>query len=199
MSVIIAGRFQQQSEVEDGIEELLRAGFGREQISSFYVNPPGMHDNYPMGGDNDRSVGAHESDKRVARGAAAGAAIGVAATPFLGPVGAVTGGLLGAHVGGLVGGLSEMKEQGETGEDGEEADNVDPLRHAGMMVAIAIDGNDQEERAISLLQSLGAVDIERSDGTITDGDWIDFDPTSLPHLVHHSSDRSRTTEPNRRA
>ena len=199
MSVIIAGRFSQQSEVQDSMEELLRAGFGREQISAFYVNPPGMHDNYPMGGDHDRSPGAHESDKGIARGAAAGAAVGVAATPFLGPVGAVTGGLLGAHIGGLVGGLSEMKERGETGEEGEDADNADPLRHAGMMLAIAIDGSEQEDRAINLLQSLGAADIERSEGTITDGDWVDFDPTSLPHLVHHSAGQPRSAGPGRRA
>lgn len=183
MSTIIAGRFQQQSTVDDATEELVRVGFPRESIASFFVNPPGQHDVYPYGGDHEESAGAHESRKGIVKGAAAGAAVGAAATAFLGPVGAVTGALLGAHVGGLVGSLSEMKEKGEVGEHGEDADNAAPLRHSGLMLAVSLGEHDNESQAVNVLRAFGAEDIERAQGTITEGDWTDFDPVSTPQLI----------------
>lgn len=197
MTTIIAGRLQQQSSVEETIQELVRAGFALDRIASFYVNPPGQHDAYPIGGDHAVSPGAKQTDKGAALGVAAGAAAGFAAAPFLGPVGAVTGGLLGAHVGGLVGGLSEMKESGEAGEHAEDIDNVAPLRHAGLLVATAIDNTDQEDSVVRLFRAMGATDIERAEGTIENGDWVDFDPVSPPALVAYAPESTRTEGPNR--
>ena len=193
MTIIIAGRFQQQAEVENAIEELARAGFARERISAFYVNPPGQHDIFPIGGDRAISPGAKESGKGVAVGAAAGAAVGVAATPFLGPVGTVTGGLLGAHVGGLVGSMASMKERGEAGEHAEDIENTAPIRKSGMMVAVAADGH--EDRAINLLRSLGAADIERAEGTMENGEWIDFNPVAPPALLEQAPQQPKPGKP----
>ncbi|OWW19580.1 hypothetical protein [Noviherbaspirillum denitrificans] len=190
MSTIIAGRFQQQLQIEHTIEELVSAGFARDRISAFYVNPPGQHDSFPIGGDHAESAGAHESGKGVAMGAATGAAVGLAAAPFLGPVGAVTGSLVGAHLGGLAGGLSQMKEAGETGEHNEDADNVAPVRHSGMLLAVALDNQDDEDKAADLLRSLGAVELERAEGTIEGGDWTDFDPTATPHILYRAQQQS---------
>lgn len=198
MSTIIAGRFQQQTQIEHTIEELVRAGFARERISAFYVNPPGQHDSYPIGGDHAESAGAHESGKGVAMGTATGAAVGAAATSFLGPVGAVTGGLVGAHVGNLVGSLSKMKERGETGEHGEDADNAVPIRHSGLLLAIAVDSADNVDHAANLLRSMGAVELEHAEGTIENGDWTDFDPTATPHLLQHAPQQPRPSGPNQR-
>lgn len=198
MTAIIAGRFQQQSETEDAIEELQHAGFARERISVFYLNPQGQHSIYPIGGDRAVSPGAQESDKGVAAGAAAGAAAGLAAAPFLGPVGAITGGLVGAHVGGLIGGMSQMKEQGETGEHAEDVENAAPVRHAGMYVAVAADGQEQEERSIRTLRALGAADIERAAGTIADGDWSDFNPVAPPVLIDNLREQRRAAASPRR-
>ncbi|HYD60305.1 MAG TPA: hypothetical protein VEC35_08115 [Noviherbaspirillum sp.] len=192
MSTIIAGRFQQQTQVEHTIEELVRAGVGRDRISAFYVNPPGQHDHYALGGDHAISAGAHESIKGVATGAVTGAAVGLAATPFLGPVGAITGGLLGAHVGGLVGSLAKMKEQGETGAHGEDADNAEPVRHSGLLLAVGVGGHDDEDRVADLLRSFGAAEIESAEGTIENGDWVDFDPTAPPHFVQYVPRQTRT-------
>lgn len=188
MSTIIAGRFQQQASIEEATEELVRAGFARECIASFFVNPPGQHDAYPIGGDHAESAGAHTSRKGVVKGAATGAVVGAAATAFLGPVGSVTGALLGAHVGGLMGSLSEMKERGETGEHGEDADNAMPIRKSGLMLAVSVSDHDNEDHAIHVLRSLGAEDIERAEGTIRDGDWTDFDPISTPALLQPPPD-----------
>lgn len=183
MARIIAGRFQEQTEIEHAMEELLRAGFSRDRISSFFVNPAGQHDVYPIGGDRAMSPGAKESDKGAATGVAAGAAAGVAATPILGPLGPVTGGLVGAYVGGLVGGLSQMKEKGDIGEHAEDPENAAPVRRSGMLLAVAVGDDEHEDQAINLLRSLGAQDLERADGTIVDGDWSDFDPVASPSLI----------------
>ncbi|MGE5651643.1 MAG: hypothetical protein ACM34A_15725 [Bacillota bacterium] len=181
-STIIAGRFQQQTEVDDTVAELLRAGFARENISTFFVNPAGQHDTYPIGGDRMESPGAEQSRKGVATGAAVGAAAGVAAAPFLGPVGAVTGGLVGAHVGGLVGSMSQMKEKEDSGVP---LDAQDPRaqRQSGMLVAVAVADGAQEDQAIHALRAAGAVDIERAQGTIANGDWSDFNPLDTPDLI----------------
>jgi hypothetical protein len=182
MQTIIAGRFQQQSEVQQALAEMLRAGFEEDQITSFYVNPPGMHDRYAIGGDHDKSSGAEESDKGtssgMATGGAVGAAVGAATTPLTGPLGAVTGALVGAHLGNLVGTLEQMKDDGEKNESAEA-----PLRHAGMVVAVSVPEPSKESVAIAVLRTLGAADIEKAEGTIADGDWTDFDPVAPPSLV----------------
>jgi hypothetical protein len=182
MSTIIAGRFQQQSEVQHAIGELRRAGFANERISSFFVNPAGQHDVFPIGGDRGESPGAKETGKGVAAGAAAGAALGAATAPILGPVGPVTGGLVGAHVGGLVGSLSQMKEKGDEGEAADK-ENAEPLRQSGMLVAVSVADREHEDRAIGVLRSLGAADLERAQGTIENSDWRDFNPLAPPALI----------------
>src|SRR5690606_36735755 len=57
MATIIAGRFAQQEEVQHAIAALQQAGAPAAQITSFYVNPQGQHDLYPVGGDRDESPG----------------------------------------------------------------------------------------------------------------------------------------------
>lgn len=173
MANIIAGRFDEQAQVEHATAELVRAGFAPDHISSFYCGSAGRHDTTPIGGDQNISPGAEDSDKGVAAGAAVGATVGIASAPLLGPVGPVAGGLLGAHLGSLVGSLSQM----------DEAEESPPIRHAGMVVAVEVMGGENETRAIDILRSLGALDIERATGTIADGDWSDFDPVSVPQLV----------------
>jgi len=180
---IIAGRLDEQSKVEKVVEQLQRAGFAREHISSFYVNPQGQHDVYPIGGDRQESPGAKEAGKGMAAGAATGAAVGIAAAPLLGPVGPAAGGMVGAYVGGLIGGLSQMKEKGDPGERSEDAPNAQPIREAGMLVAVAVDDPAQEEHAIDMLRAAGASDIERAEGTIDNGDWSDFNPLAAPDRI----------------
>jgi hypothetical protein len=184
MSTIIAGHLQTQPQVQQAIAELTRAGFRSERIASFYVNPPGQHDMTPIGGDYDRSPGAEHTGKGVAAGAAAGAAVGLAATPVIGPLGP----LVGAHVGGLVGGLAETRDSDES------PDANRPHEHrAGMMVAVAADDEALRKRAIDILRSLGAYDVEVAEGTISNGDWVDFDPRRPPEFIPGTTDRDVST------
>lgn len=68
MATVIAARMQLQDQVDQAIGELERAGFAREHIASFYVNPPGQHATYPIGGDRFESPdinGAVDSDSQA--------------------------------------------------------------------------------------------------------------------------------------
>lgn len=185
MSTIVAGHFLLQDQVENARRELMRAGFPEDQISAFYLNQPGQHDLTPIGGDRIESPGAQETPEGIAQGAATGGAVGVAigaATSVVtGPAGPIVGGLVGAHVGSLFS-LSKMKERGEHEEGGTE-NRFEP-RKAGMLVAVAVEQPDAEARALDVLRSLGSDHIEKAKGTIQNGDWTDFDPLSLPVLVH---------------
>lgn len=186
MSTIVAGHFLLQDQVEHARNELVRAGFSEERISAFYLNQPGQHDMTPIGGDNIVSAGAKESTEGVVEGAATGgavgAAIGLATSVVTGPAGPIVGGLVGAHVGSLYS-LSKMKDRGE-GEEGGHGENRYEPRKAGMLVAVALDTPDEEQRVLDVLHRLGSDHIERAHGTIENGDWTDFDPRSLPVLIH---------------
>lgn len=187
MTTIIAGRFDLQDEVARATAELEQAGFHREHIASFYFNPPGMHANFPVGGDQDESPGAEDASKGLAAGTTAGGAVGVAVgaatAPVVGPLGPALGGLVGAHVGNLIGSASQMKE-----EDQIEAEhgNQRPRRGAGMMVAVSVSDDRTRDSAIEALRRCGAQDIEVAQGTIAESDWRDFDPVSEPNLVNKS-------------
>ena len=177
MTTIIAGRFGQQDAVEDAIAALARAGAPNGQIASFYVNPPGQHDLYPVGGDRDESPGAEHSDAGSAAGigvgGAIGGAVGTATAPVTGPLGAITGALVGGHIGSLVGSLSRTQE----------ADEVPPVRQSGMLVAVTAMSEEEERQAIDTLRTAGAFDLERAEGHIENGEWVDFDPLSTPEFI----------------
>jgi hypothetical protein len=186
MSTIIAGHFQLQDEVERARTELVNAGFGADRISAFFVNQPGQHDMTAIGGDHLHSAGAKETPIGVIEGTSVGGAVGVAvgaATSVVtGPAGPIVGGLVGAHVGSLFS-FSKMKEGGESEAGGE---NQAEPRPTGMLLAVAIDGDGgeaDEKRALEVLRDLGAHHIERAEGSIVGGDWVDFDPLSMPALI----------------
>ncbi|WP_050463983.1 hypothetical protein [Herbaspirillum autotrophicum] len=182
MSSIIVGRFQLQDETEHAVDQLVLAGHPRTAIATFYLNPAGQHDLYPIGGDRDKSPGASDTDVGVVAGAGAGAVVGAGAgavlAPVTGPVGPILGTLAGAHVGALIGSLDATADS----DDGTHA-NENQVRRAGMRVAVAIVDDEQQRRVVATLRELGAVDMEYSEGSIVDGDWTDFDPLTSPHYL----------------
>lgn len=182
MSTIVAGHFQLQDQVAQARRRLAEAGFRKDQISAFYVSQPGQHSLTAIGGDNIASPGAKETPDAVAAGLAGGGAVGAAlgamTVPFTGPAGPILGALVGAHVGSLFS-FSKMKDADEV----EQGVPVPEPRHAGMLVAVALSSADEQGRAVALLRALGAHHIETAEGRIKEGDWTDFDPRSVPHIV----------------
>jgi hypothetical protein len=184
MSTIIAGHFQLQDEVAQARGALINAGFPEERICGFFLNQPGQHNLIATGGDHAVSAGAKETGRGTLEGAATGGAIGVAVgavtAPVTGPVGPIVGGLVGAHVGSLFS-FTKMKEKGEREAGGE---NQDEPRKPGMVLAVALAEPGDEARALAVLRQQGAHHLERAQGTVEQGDWIDFDPGSTPVLIH---------------
>jgi len=106
-------------------------------------------------------------------GLGAGGVIGGAAGAIAGPLGAITGALVGAHVGSLMGSLAGTDEDKD----------IPPLRKSGMLVAVGVSSETEEEKAVETFRALGATCVERSEGHIVNGDWADFDPLSLPKFI----------------
>src|SRR5688572_20821931 len=115
MSKIIAGGFETLEDANAALQRLTEAGVPREYICTYRVNPPGMHDQFPIGGDRAESPGSKHVDAGAVKGAAVGAVVGLAAgaamVPFLGPMGLAAGAGVGAYTGSLLGGLKETEKE----------------------------------------------------------------------------------------
>jgi hypothetical protein len=193
MTPIIAGRFEQEAQAERAAETLRDRGFAIEDVTVFYLNPPGQHATFPVGGDRDKSHGATHAHSGALKGAAIGGAVGLgvgaAVTPLVGPAAAVAGAGAGAYVGSLAGALSDMGEGDSAAKEAGEpppsapVDNVPMERPAGFIVAARAPEYARRVIAANVLQSVGAKDVERADGTWRMGKWVDFDPLQSPKLV----------------
>jgi hypothetical protein len=194
MTPIIAGRFDQQTQAEQAANALKREGFAEDDITLFYVNPPGQHGTFPIGGDREASPGATHAHSGAVKGAAVGTAVGLgvglAAAPLVGPAAAVVG--AGAYAGSLLGALGNTEEEPSRDEVEPRAESVArqpvaemvrPVRAAGMMVAVRAPEFARRVAAVNALRAAGALDIERSDGTWQEGQWVDFNPLKPPLLV----------------
>ena len=174
MATIIAAGFETYVEAQDALTRLERAGVDSEHLCEFRVNPPGMHDETPIGGDRRESPGAQHADSGATKGAAVGAAVGTAAgvaiTPLLGPAGIVAGAGVGAYTGSLVGGMKK-------GVDETPQPDHTTVRPAEALIAVNVDS------IIRAFEEAGAWQIERSEGRWENGQWADFNPLSPPHLI----------------
>ena len=105
-------------------------------------------------------------------GSVIGAGVGAA---IAGPIGAVAGAGVGAYTGALGGALNKL---------GDEDDTLPPSRRpAGIMVAVKPERDEAADKVIALLREHGAVAIEEAEGEWKDGQWADFDPLAVPHVV----------------
>lgn len=187
MTTIIAGRLQEQDQIQQAIAQLAEAGFAKREISSFYVSPPGRHDVSLLHNERIETIGTREvgggtggAVKGAVTGGVIGTAVGAAGTPLVGPISTAAGALLGAYVGSLVGAVAKMKEKGEAEAD---TTHPQPQRRSGMMIAVCADDAEREQVALAVLRRLGADQLERTRGTISDSEWKDFDPLAVPNLV----------------
>ena len=188
MQRIIAGRFQTKGEA-DAVAILLAQYIDTTDICIFHNNPPGQHDAYVLGGDEDADSGAEGAEKSTV-GTALGAGLAAGAIGALGgPVIALAAAATGAYVGSLGGALQGL------GAD-EDQPHAPDNRPGGIILSVRIADPLNENRVIATLRAEGAADIEQADGEWLDGDWVDFDPVAAPRLVKaqptHSGDRRST-------
>lgn len=181
MATIIAAGFENYEQSQAALARLAAEGVNDEWTCEFAVNPPGMHDQTPIGGDHDKSAGAEHAHGGAAKGLAAGAAIGAVAgaaiTPLIGPAGIVAGAGVGAYTGSLVGGM-------KAGVDKEVQPDDTVVRPAETLVAVNADmAGIDGDRIVRLFEECGAWQIERAEGTWADGEWSDFNPVLPPNLI----------------
>ena len=183
MSLIIAGRFQTFPAAESTAQRLFARGFVEEDVTLFFVNPSGQHARYPVGGDVGTDAGASDAPKGAGKGVTIGAVIGaivgaaifaIFKSPLL--VSVIAAGV-GAYVGSLAGAMSHTKKKPTTAAHAEE-----PARHAGVLVAVHVSPETQDQAATALREA-GGMDIERASGRWKQGRWSDFDPLQPPHPV----------------
>ncbi|WP_455288538.1 hypothetical protein [Cupriavidus necator] len=196
MSAIIAGRFDSFATAETMASRLRARGFADKDLNLFYVNPPGQHAVYPLGGDHAADAGARKSGfgaiAGVLLGAAVGAAVGaalisaVSATPPLSILVMVFAIGLGAYLGSLAGALALARNARRDPLTGQT-----PVRNAGVVLAAHVTSGDTATVA-SLLRQGGAKDVERADGHWVDGRWVDFDPLVPPVPVEAAEARERS-------
>src|SRR5688572_31459067 len=175
MSRIICGMYDRTVDADAALDSLKREGFQRAEVDAFYVSPPGQHAMTPLGGD-----APHSSEG--SRGAGFGAGIGAV-------VGALIGGAagwlfsdaliviplaagLGAYLGSFAGTMARVRSGRRLSASVEH-----PLEpRGGRMIAVLVDRQGTEPRAIEVLKSHGARDVRRAEGQWANGSWRDFDP-----------------------
>ena len=199
MPNIIAGRFIEQAEAEAAMARLEKARFPRDAMASFFVNAPGQHDRFPIGGDEDESPGTeHAAAEAIssAVGGGIGVAVGLVTLPVLGPIAPLAGAAVGAYVGSFIGALDSM--QANDTPNASTAVAPQEPRKSGMMVAVLASATAGREQAISVLRSCGASDVEQAQGNIRGRAWADFDPLTPVAVVDRcmiGSGRNAATAP----
>jgi hypothetical protein len=178
MSNIIAGRFERIVDVDGALEALRRAGFAPAEIDSFAVNPPGQHGLTPVGGDVHEDAGTRGAGSAAAIGAVLGlvigAVIGAIASLHIGAPALFILAGLGAFIGAFVGVMSRVHDP----RPGEHSTEHPIEMPAGHVIAVCVDREGTEPRAVSILRKQGATQVGRTQGQWRDGGWSDFDPRS---------------------
>jgi hypothetical protein len=179
MERIIAGRFQTKGDA-DAAAAVIAQYIDTADICIFHNNPPGQHDAFAGGGDEDEDPGAKGAGKSAASTAVAAGLTAGAIGALGGPVVALTAAATGAYLGSLVGALAGLGNDDDTLRAPER-------RPGGVMLSVHIANPVNEKRVIATLRAEGAADIEQAHGEWRDGDWADFNPVAAPRLVESAS------------
>jgi hypothetical protein len=173
MDQIIAGRFPTKSDA-DAAAALMASYVDSADICIFHNNPPGQHDRFAVGGDEDEDPAAKGADKSAANTAIA-AGLGAGAIGALGgPVVALAAAATGAYIGSLAGAMHGLEDK---------KGDVPLRRPSGVILSVRIAKPIDQKRVIATLREQGAADIEQAQGEWRDGDWTDFNPIAVPRLV----------------
>lgn len=185
MSMIVAARFPTFEDSARAVRQLALAGFPDEDIHTFYVNTPGAHGAFPLGGDRYADPDARGGPLGAVAGAALlGLVLAVAGGWVASRFGAaayvaLTGAGVGAYIGALIGALWLTGRRRRGGHASQQVPQHPPVRPAGVMLAVHVQAG-REAQAGSVLKAAGGEDVERAQGRWQDGKWVDFDPLTPP-------------------
>ncbi|MGF6843224.1 hypothetical protein QF001_007119 [Paraburkholderia youngii] len=183
MSLIVAARFTTFPAAEEAVQRLFNAGFVEEDVTLFFVNPPGQHARFQPGGGTSTDANAREAPKGaeigVTIGAAVGAVLGVGifavfSAPLI--VSLIAAGVS-AYVGALVGAMMRTQEASD-----------EEIRGSGVLVAVHVSPDNQLDAA-RVLRDAGGAAIERATGNWQQGRWADFDPLKQPVPLSEFSEK----------
>lgn len=188
MAKTIVALFDKYNDAQDAVNDLLHAGFQREEISLI---------SREKNVNREREVNASDSNE-VNDGAALGAVggsliggtaglligLGALTIPGIGPVlafgplmAALGSTALGAGIGAAAGGLlGALMGAGVPEEDAHIY--TEGVRRGGSLVAVNVEGQDRLDQAFALLQREGAIDIETQSQHWRSEGWERFDDTA---------------------
>ncbi|MFX1675822.1 hypothetical protein PWR63_26805 [Paraburkholderia sp. A2WS-5] len=184
MSLIVASRFTTFDHAEAAIDRLHNHGFVDEDLSLFYVNPGGQHARFAVGGDRYADPQSRWTSLGAGAGAAGGAILGlVCALVFSwlflrSPLVLAVAAGVGAYVGTLLGALWQTRGggRGRPPDIGHDPDGTPKARESGVLVAVHVSPQTQQNAA-QVLEQAGGMEVERANGRWQNGQWADFDPT----------------------
>lgn len=181
MTLIIAARFPTFDAANAAAQRLMQAGVHEDSLHVFFVNPPGAHDSFSMGGDQAADPNTRPAPAR---------ALGIAA--LLGAVGAVIGGVIvsafadsfipilagagvGAYVGSLAGAMSGMDRRRKSVQEPHRSQAPSEGRPAGVLLAVNAAGKGRRRlRHCSLRRAAHRSSAHKGVGEMANG------KTSIP-------------------
>lgn len=188
MALIIAARFDTFDKAEIAANQLMAEGVSADHLHTFFVNPPGSHGSYPIGGDSAYDPNSKGGSMGALAGAALVGIIGAGIGAIIGyafgssAIGIISGAGAGAYIGSLAGAMKMVGRKRPNRSPLEyEADKAREGRPSGVLLAVNVE-SDNEQRVGRILRNAGGEEVERAQGRWEDGKWKDFDPMVSPKL-----------------
>ncbi|VWB43450.1 membrane protein [Burkholderia arboris] len=173
MDIIIAGRFSRLEQAERCAEQLRGHVMQRDDVKVFFLDPPGQHALFRLGGDACADTAARPGRIGALEGVAIGALAGLAGAALLDLGGLhsphvwIGVPLVGGYVGALCGALGRMRG------DAPEGHGALKQRENGVGLAAHV-----TRRTISFAErtmlAAGALSVEHTEGAWHNGAWTDF-------------------------
>ncbi len=191
MDRTVVALFDDVSTAQRALEELLRSGFDRNDISVVRTDAEGGYASGTTTGDvADASGAATGAGVGAALGGIAGLVIGlgVLAIPGIGPIVAagplattLAGAGIGAAAGGIIGALTDVGIP--ESDAGYYAEGV---RRGGTLLTVRA-GDNQVSRATEILNRFSPVDVNQRAGEWRSSGWSGFDPNAKPYKPETTS------------
>jgi len=181
----VVGLFDDLSDARDAVDELVGAGFDRNDISLIASDRDQTYSTH-LDTDVDAEVAAEQGAEGAVAGAVAGGAIGglagvllgigAFAIPGIGPIiaaGPIVAGLTGAGIGAVVGGLTGALVSWGIPEE-EAGYYAEGIRRGGTLVGVKTDESRVDE-AVSIMNDHGPVDVTERSEFWRESGWTGYD------------------------